>query len=60
MRIYHKCEGRIDKSVLRVAVLNHEACRVKTNGDHHEGRIFLSHPHTNNYGIFILKKGPQK
>ena len=31
---------------------HHEACRVMTIGDR-EGRIFLSHPHTN-YGFFFL------
>ena len=41
----------IEKSVPRITVWHHEACRVMTNGDH-EGRIFLSHPHTNN--IFYL------
>ena len=37
-------EGRIEKSVTRVAVWYHEVCRVMTNGDP-EGRIFLSYPH---------------
>ena len=41
IRIYHECEGRIEKSVPRIAVWHHEACRVMTNGDP-EGRIFLS------------------
>ena len=50
IRIYHECEGRIEKSVPRIAVWHHEACRVKTNRDP-EGRIFLSFPHTNN-GFF--------
>ena len=39
IRIYHECEGRIEKSVLRITVLHHGACRVMTNGDP-EGRIF--------------------
>ena len=52
IRIYHECEGKIEKSVLRIAVWHHEACRVMTNGDP-EGRIFLSYPHTNN-GFFFL------
>ena len=52
IRIYHECEGRIEKSVPRIAVWHHEACRVMTNGDP-EGRIFQSYPHTNN-GIFFL------
>ena len=50
IRIYHECEGRIEKSVLRIAFWHHEACRVMTNGDP-EGRIFLSYPHKNN-GFF--------
>ena len=29
----HRCEGRIEKSVPRIAVLHHEACRVMTKGD---------------------------
>ena len=33
IRIYHKCEGRLVKSVPRIAVWHHEACRVMTNGD---------------------------
>ena len=36
-------EGRIEKSVPRIAVWHHEACRVMTNGDL-EGRIFQSYP----------------
>ena len=39
IRIYHECEGRIEKSVPRIAVWHHKACRVMTKGDH-EGRIF--------------------
>ena len=39
IRICHKCEGRIEKSVPRITVWHHEACRVMTNGDP-EGRIF--------------------
>ena len=52
IRIHHECEGRIEKSVPRIAVWHHEACRVMPNGDP-EGRIFLSYPHTNN-GLFFL------
>ena len=52
IRIYHECEGRIEKSVPRIAVWHHEACQMMTNGDP-EGRIFLSYPHTNN-GFFSL------
>ena len=50
IRIYHECEGRIEKSVTRITIWHHEAYRVMTNGDP-EGRIFLSYPHTNN-GFF--------
>ena len=53
IRIYHKCEGGIEKFVLRIIDWHHEACRVMTNGDHEE-QIFLSHPHTNNGFIFLL------
>ena len=37
--IYHECEGRIEKSVPRIAVWHREASRVMTNGDS-EGLIF--------------------
>ena len=47
IRIDHECEGRIEKSVPRIAVWHHEACRLMTNGDP-EGRTILSYPHTNN------------
>ena len=53
IRIHHKCEGGIEKSVPRITNWHHEACRVMTNGDH-EGRIFLSRPHTNNVFFFLL------
>ena len=53
IRIYREREGRIEKSVPRIAVSHHEACRVMTNGDH-EGRVFLSYPHTNNGFFFLL------
>ena len=33
IRIYHKCEDRIEKSVPRITDWHHEACRVMTNGD---------------------------
>ena len=42
IRIYHECEGRIEKSVPRIAVWHHKACRVMINGDP-EGRTFLSY-----------------
>ena len=50
--IYHECEGRIEKSVPRITVWHHQACRVMTNGGP-EGWIFLSYPHMN-YGFFFL------
>ena len=53
IRIYHECEGRIEKSVQRIAVWHHEACRVMTNGDP-EGLIFLSYPLTNNGYYFLV------
>ena len=53
IRIYHECEGRIEKSVPRIAVWHHEPCRVMTNGDC-EGRIFLSYPHTSSGFFFLL------
>ena len=52
IRVYHECEGRIEKSFPRITVWHQEACRVMTNGDP-EGQIFLSYPHTNN-GLFFL------
>ena len=53
IRIYHECEGRIEKSVPRIAVWHHEARRVMTSGDP-EGRIFLTYLHTNNGFFFLL------
>ena len=53
IRIYHECEGRTEKSVTRIAVWHHEACRVMKNGDP-EGRVFLSFPHTNNGFSFLF------
>ena len=53
IRIHHECEGWVEKSVPRIAVWHHEACRVMTNGDA-EGRIFLPYPHTNNGFFFLL------
>ena len=52
IRIHHECEGRIEKSVPMINAWHHEACWVMTNGDL-QGRIFISHPHTNN-GFFSL------
>ena len=42
LRIYLEGEVGIEKSVPRIAVWHHEACRVMTTGDH-EGQIFLGH-----------------
>ena len=53
IRIHYKCQGGIEKNVPRITDGHHEACRVMTSGDH-EGRIFLSHPHTNNGFVFLL------
>ena len=53
IRIYDECEVGIEKSVPRIIDWQHEACRVMTNGDP-EGRIVLSHPHTNNVFFFLL------
>ena len=47
LRIYHDCEGGIEKSVSRITDWHHETCQVMKIGDH-EGRIFLYHPHTYN------------
>ena len=53
IRIYHECEGGIEKSVPRITDWHHEACRVMTNGDPKE-QIFLSYPHMNNGFFFLL------
>ena len=53
IRIYHECEGVIDKSVSMITYWHHEACRVMTNGAR-EGKNFLSLPHTNNRLFFLL------
>ena len=52
IRIYHECEGRIEKSVRKITIWHHQACRVMTNGDP-EGRIFLSYLRTN-IGFFLM------
>ena len=52
IRIYLECEGRIEKSVLRIPFWHHEACRVMTSCDP-DGQVFLSYSHTNN-GFFFL------
>ena len=53
IRIYHECEGGIEKPVPRITNWHHEACTVMTIGDREE-RIFLSHPHKNNGFFFLL------
>ena len=47
LRIHHECEGEIEISVTRIIDWHHETWQVMVIGDH-EGRICLSHPHTNN------------
>ena len=39
IRMYHECEGWIEKSVPRIAVCHQEVCRVMTKGNECEGRI---------------------
>ena len=51
IRIYHECKGGIEKSVPRITVWHHKACRVMKIVDP-EGRIFLSHSHMND-GFFL-------
>ena len=51
--ILHECGDGIEKSIPRITDWLHEACRMVANGDH-EGRIFLSHPPTNNGFFFLL------
>ena len=43
IRIYHECEGRVEKTVRRIAVWHHEACRVMTNCDPEGQILFLAH-----------------
>ena len=51
-RIYHECEGWIEKFVLRIA-LTTKGLPSDENSDP-EGQIFLSHSHTNNRFFFLL------
>ena len=53
IRVYHECEGRIEKSVPRIAICHPKAYRVMPNGDP-EGQIFLSNPHMSNTFFFLL------
>ena len=39
IRIWDECEGGIEKSIPRITIWHHKACRVMTNSDR-EGRIF--------------------
>ena len=68
IRIYHECEGRKEKSGMRITVWHHKACQKMTNGDPEEW-IFLSYSHPNNgffflltirYQILFIRKGYQK
>ena len=40
IRIYHECEGRIEKYVPKITVWHHEAWRVMTNGDPPDGFFY--------------------
>ena len=51
----HGCEGQIEKSVPRVTVCHHEACRVMSDSDR-KGPIFLSVPHTHDRLFFFHTK----
>ena len=42
IRIYHECEGRIEKSVTRNAVWHHEACQVMTKVIPRDGFFYLT------------------
>ena len=41
------------KSILKITNYHHQACQMMTNCDR-EGRIFLSHPQTNNGLVFLV------
>ena len=47
------CESGIEKSIPRITVRHHEACKVMSNGDR-ERQIVLYHPHTNDRFFFLL------
>ena len=53
IRIHHKREGGLEKSVPRITVGHHETCRVMKNGNQ-EGSIFLVYSQTNNEFFFLL------
>ena len=52
INIHQECEGGLEKIRPEDHRLASRGLPMITNGDH-EGRIFLSHPHTNN-GLFFL------
>ena len=39
IRIHHECEGGIAKSIPRMTVWHHKACRMMTNGDYARDRF---------------------
>ena len=45
--------SEIEKSVTRITVWHHKACRVNTDSDS-DRQIFLSAPHTNDRPFFLL------
>ena len=54
IRIHHECEGGIEKQSVPMTTDWHcKACQVMANGDH-EGRNFISHPHTYTGFYFLL------
>ena len=53
IKMYHECFCSVKLSYLRITDWHLEACRVMTTGDP-EGRIFLSHLHTNKGFFFLL------
>ena len=55
VRIYHESEAVIEKSVPRITVWHHEACRVMPNGDP-EGWFVLSNSHTNDGLVYRDQK----
>ena len=62
MRIYHECEGRIEKSVQRIAVWHHEAFHVMTYGDPKDPsitQIMDSFSCSSLNTTFCLKKAPR-
>ena len=68
IKIYHECEGGIEKYILRITFDHLLASRCLLSDDKRdcEGQIFRPHPHTNNGFFFLLtikfsiKKNSQK